>query len=614
MGKYCNRCGTKLDPGRSFCPGCGAQVSAQEVPQGGASAGVGAPVPPMPPTPGAAGIPAPAAPTSSMPPVPSAPVIIPAVAPGTPAMGGASPISPMPAPAAPMAGTPAFPGGAPVPPSPINPAQTTPNAKGKPGKGKRIAIIVIAVLAAIALILGILGIIGSRNAADGASKESGAQSQSQEPADTKNTDADGKSDAKKFSFDKTKLDAIANGAQPAAVALSTTDGGAEYASSSAGESKVASGLYLPVYLAATDNGKNPDETASTMLKSMDNDAANQLIDRIGGTGKVNDWLKQNGYGHTELQRKYGDTAASAAGKENMTTAQDAANMLAVMDRIDAAKLMAFDAKKAGVTVPESMTVYGHTGQGIKDARNFFLVIKDGDRTVTVVVMTDGQSQETVAATVTKLLAELHAEVNPDGKGTGNQNGGSGNGSGSGSGDKGGSDKGTVAPVQLTQSYTTQYGTVNAVTLPSLSFGYPAGWTITEDTVNQSMEHVTLTNTRGVEVTYFYSFDGNRGGCGRMPWSANITKVSDASFNAPAVQANAYNLGPFMVASFGDGMYALLPESMQGTHDYSGLPVCNLLFDWPSKYATSFLVTNSKEGLNEQEKREVIAILASLRGA
>ena len=516
----------------------------------------------------------------------------------------------MPAPAAPMAGTPAFPGGVPVPPSPINPAPAAPNAKGKLGKGKRIVVIIIAVLAAIALILGILGVIGSRNAADGASTESaGAQSQSQEPADTKNTDADGKSDAKKFSFDKTKLDAIANGAQPAAVALSTTDGGAEYVSSSAGESKIASGLYLPVYLAATDNGKNPDQTASTMLKSMDNDAANQLIDRIGGTGKVNDWLKQNGYGHTELQRKYGDTAASAAGKENMTTAQDAANMLAVMDRIDAAKLMAFDAKKAGVTVPESMTVYGHTGQGIKDARNFFLVIKDGDRTVTVVVMTDGQSQETVAATVTKLLAELHAEVNPDGKGTGNQNGGSGNGSGSG--DKGGSDKGTVAPVQLTQSYTTQFGVVNAITAPKLTFQYPSDWTLQQPEVSQIVESVTLTNARGATIEYFSSMQPQ----GKFMQTATVTKVAGAQFDAPCVQdCRAHqSLGPFMVAQVDDGsgpFLALLPESYQGSHDFPTYP--GALFQYYGYL--SFAVTDTKGGLNDQEVREATAILASLRGA
>lgn len=521
----------------------------------------------------------------------------------------------MPSPRAPMSGTTAFPGGAPVPPSPINPVPPAPNAKGKPGKGRRIAIIVIAVLAAIALILGILGIIGSRNAADGASTESeGAQSQSQEPTDAKNTGADDKkADAKKFSFDKTKLDAIANGAQPAAVALSTTDGEAEYASSSAGESKVASGLYLPVYLAATDNGKNPDETASTMLKSMDNDAANQLIDRIGGTGKVNDWLKQNGYGHTELQRKYGDTAASAAGKENMTTAQDAANMLAVMDRIDAAKLMTFDAKKAGVTVPESMTVYGHTGQGIKDARNFFLVIKDGDRTVTVVVMTDGQSQETVAATVTKLLAELHAEVNPDGKGTGNQNGGSGNGSGSGSGsgDKGGSDKGTVAPVQLTQTYTTQFDTVNAVTAPKLTFQYPSDWTLQQPEVTQIVEDVTLTNARGVTIEYFSSMQAQ----GKFMQTATVTKVADAQFDAPCVQdCRAHqSLGPFMVAQVDDGsgpFLALLPESYQGSHDFPTYP--GALFQYYGYL--SFAVTDTKGGLNDQEVREATAILASLRGA
>lgn len=509
-----------------------------------------------------------------------------------------------------------------------------PPQPGKPhkGKGGRIALIIIAIIAAIALVIAGIGILGQRSqqSSDADVAQSSQEAPASDAAASKDGEASDGAASKKFAFDKAKLDAIANGAQPAAVALTTADGDAEYASSSAGASKVASGLYLPVYLAATDNGKKPNATASTMLKTMDNDAANQLIDGMGGTGAVNDWLKKNGYEHTELQRHYGDTAASAAGQENMTTAQDAANMLAVMNRIDAAKLMTFDAAKQGIGVPGSMSVHGHSGQGIKDARNYFLVIKDGDRTICVAVLTDGQSKETVADTVTKLLSQIHAQANPENKGESNQNGsgsGSSNGGssdkgGSGSTDKGdsngsdGSDKDAAAPVKLTQSYTTQFGTTNAVTMPALTFGYPDGWTITDQSVTQTVEQVKIANGRDVELSYVYFLNGPSA-CGRMPWSADVTKVADASFDAPLVQATTFNLGPFMVSSFDDGagdMLALTPASMQGHHDFYGTPQCSLTFDWPGQSNTSFVVTNSQGGLTAQERREVIAILASLHSA
>lgn len=581
MKRFCDQCGARLDAGRPFCPGCGKPVGA--VPAGTGRA-------------------------STPPPAPDATTTM---------------LSPHPRPATP------------APPSPSASAATLPPQPGKPhkGKGGRIALVAIAIIAAIALVIAGIGILGSRQSSDAGAAQPSQEAPASDAAASKDGGSGKSSDdaaSKKFAFDKAKLDAIANGAQPAAVALTTADGDAEYASSSAGASKVASGLYLPVYLAATDNGKKPNATASAMLKTMDNDAANQLIDGMGGTGAVNDWLKRNGYEHTELQRHYGDTAASAAGQENTTTAQDAANMLAVMNRIDAAKLMTFDAAKQGIGVPGSMSVHGHSGQGIKDARNYFLVIKDGDRTICVAVLTDGQSKETVADTVTKLLAEIHTEANPENKGEGSQNG-SGSGSsdggssdkgGSGSTDKGGpngsgnSDKDAAVPVKLTQSYTTQFGTVNAVTMPALTFGYPDGWTITDQSVIQTVEQVKIANGRGVELSYVYFLNGPSA-CGSLSWSSDVTKVADASFDAPMVQATTFNLGPFMVASFDDGdgdMLALTPASMQGHHDFYGTPQCSLAFDWPGQRNTSFVVVNSQGGLTAQERREVVAILASLHSA
>ncbi|PLS29690.1 serine hydrolase [Bifidobacterium parmae] len=559
---FCNQCGAPLRQGAAFCDQCGAPVAlGSGMPQGAPSA---VPMPPMPGVPDGtiydAG-PNVARPTASMPSMPSVPSsAVPPVSPAAPASPTAIAVDP------------------------------------KAAKRKRIILIVVAALAAVALIVAGIGFLGSRSDDSTGKPAAAATKKSTKSKKAQKTE-------KKFAFDSKKIDSIVKDAQPAAVAMATSDGKAEYSSSGAGKSGVASGLYLPVYLAATDNGKNPNTTASTMLKTMDNNAANQLIDQVGGLDALNDWLKKNGYEHTQYQRKFGDTAASAAGKENTTTAEDATNMLIVVDRIDAGKLMELDTSKEGITVPSSMTIHGHRGQGIGGAYNYYLIVKDGDRTVVVTVMTE-QDKSGAAGLVNKLLEEIHQETNPEGEGEGNK---SGDGNTAQNGDEG---SGTATPVELTQSYTTQYGTVNAVTMPALTFQYPSDWTITDNTVNQYVEEVDLSNSRGVQLRYLYGMDGYSG-CGRYQWSSDIAKVADAQFNAPAVQATQYDLGPFMVASFNDDMYALTPESMQGHHDFVGEPQCVLAFDWAG--STSFVVANNQHGLTDQERREVIAILASLKG-
>nr|WP_240541172.1 serine hydrolase [Bifidobacterium colobi] len=483
-----------------------------------------------------------------------------------------------------------------VPPVPSIPDATTTEAApvdAKTKKRKKIIAAIIAAVVVVALVVaGVVYVKFRNNDAAEAPKATTAKT-------TKS-----KKTEKKFSFDSKTLDSIVDAAQPASVAAATTDGKAEYSSSKASQSGVATGLYLPVYLAVTNNGKTKNDQATDLLKNPSNDTANSLISQAGGLDAVNKWLKDNGYTHTELQRNYGDTAASQAGKENVTTAEDATNMLTVAERLGLSDLMNLDTQAEGITVPESMTVHGFYGKGIGGYYNYYFIIKDGDRTITLTVMTQ-QSKEAAAKLASDLLAEIHKQANPDNKGEGNKN--SNNGDTAQNGNDGSN---AVTPVQLTQSYTTQFDTVNMITVTKYSFQYPSDWTIGQPEITDQVEIVNLTNARGVTIQYYWGPIQ-----GKFMKHETVTKVADAQFDAPCAQdcRNYQNPGPFMVAQIdGDegSQLALVPDSYQGAHDFPAYT--GYLFE--SYGYSSFATIDTKGGLTAQEKAEVIAILASLHSA
>ncbi|WP_165781914.1 serine hydrolase [Bifidobacterium imperatoris] len=486
------------------------------------------------------------------------------------------------------AGTPAIPSAD----TPDVPALDTPvDAKTK--KCKKIIALVIAAIVVVALVVASVVYVKFRN-----------NTASEAPATTTAKTTKSKKTEKKFSFDSKTLDDIVDAAQPASVAAATADGKAEYSSSKASTSGVASGLYLPVYLAITDNGKKQNDQATELLKNQSNDTANALISQMGGLNAVNNWLKNNGYTHTELQRNYGDTAASQAGKENVTTAEDATNMLTVIERLGLSDLMNLDTQSEGITVPDTMTVHGFHGQGIGGYYNYYFIIKDGDRTITLTVMTQ-QSKEAAAKLASDLLAEIHKQANPDNKGEGNKN--SNNGDTAQNGNDGSN---AVTPVQLTQSYTTQFDTVNMITVTKYTFQYPSDWTIGQPEITDLVEIVNLTNARGVTIQYYWGPIQ-----GKFMKHETVTKIADAQFDAPCAQdcRNYQNPGPFMVAQVdGDegSHLALMPDSYQGAHDFPAYT--GYLFE--SFGYSSFATIDTKGGLTAQEKAEVIAILASLRSA
>ncbi len=69
------------------------------------------------------------------------------------------------------------------------------------------------------------------------------------------------------------------------------------------------------------------DLATLCITVSDNIAANQIIDLVGGTSKVNEFCKKIGLSNTRLQRKMLDIEAIKAGKDNYTTAGDMGSLL-----------------------------------------------------------------------------------------------------------------------------------------------------------------------------------------------------------------------------------------------------------------------------------------------
>lgn len=138
-------------------------------------------------------------------------------------------------------------------------------------------------------------------------------------------------------------------------------------------------------------------------------------------------------------------------------------------------------------------------------------------------------------------------------------------------------------------YTTRYAEVNGADFPAFCFICPEGWTVTEESVDQSSETVTLENGRGAKVTFSHSLDVAGGGNSIFTENVEVSKAAESSFgdkcNMPRVElfsgtysirSFGHGLGPLMVArisraegSAGDGAalaYAVLPETETGTHE------------------------------------------------
>lgn len=184
------------------------------------------------------------------------------------------------------------------------------------------------------------------------------------------------------------------------------DGLRSYSSRNASLSFVAAGLYLPAWLDYRDTyGDRPDAYADS-LTGMNNGSANGLIDAVGGESDFNEWLSDNKYYRTRFERDYGDVKASQNGYENYASPDDAARMLNEMAENGDDGLMNYDIASEGVVIPSGATVHAHRGQGIKDSYNYFMVISNGKKKVSVAVMTQNQGRAVADQLASRMLDKV----------------------------------------------------------------------------------------------------------------------------------------------------------------------------------------------------------------
>lgn len=189
---------------------------------------------------------------------------------------------------------------------------------------------------------------------------------------------------------------------------------------------------------------------------------------------------------------------------------------------------------------------------------------------------------------------------------------------------------------MNHSYRTKLAEVDMVTLPTFQFDYPDNWTVTTELLHQEpnlMEVITLTNSRGVEITYV-NLDAPATDYGRTMYTIDVTKETNSAFVPGYIQAEDLSyLGNFVVSKLkvtgelfmdtdsdytqidGAVSYAVLPESYLGVHTeirncgyYKGFSFN--YFEYPTGCA--FFAESPDGSFTKEEEKEVIAILASFR--
>ena len=179
------------------------------------------------------------------------------------------------------------------------------------------------------------------------------------------------------------------------------------------------------------------------------------------------------------------------------------------------------------------------------------------------------------------------------------------------------------------TYTTKYGIINAITCPTFKFDYPDNWMITEehfDPGNGIIEEVVLEDQRGAQIIYMHYTELGNGGNTMI--SGETRKVAESKFvpSYPAgTDTDMSYLGAFAVARVCYGNtdeetnyddYGVIPEKNLGSfEDVMGSDgIYELLsFEYPrAKYC--FVANPPLDGWTEQEREEMIGILASFRSA
>lgn len=183
---------------------------------------------------------------------------------------------------------------------------------------------------------------------------------------------------------------------------------------------------------------------------------------------------------------------------------------------------------------------------------------------------------------------------------------------------------------LTNTYTTKFGTKNGASYNAFSFDYPDNWYIEKEELTEHTEAVTLANDAGHIISFTFLDDENAGG--RIWSSIEVAEKQKSSFEPGLVGYKDYSsLGEFMVAEVtvtqtttfgfpaeaGDSAvssnvfrnYALMPKSMSGEQLMSDIPFLAYSF-WHGGNVAFF----SSVPDDEHTDTEVLAILGSFRRA
>ena len=203
-----------------------------------------------------------------------------------------------------------------------------------------------------------------------------------------------------------------------AVSVANLDSGEIYSTINSNVQFIASGMYLPVYIAA--GGANAASTysgyLSDMLKNKNNQSANVIIDSFGGLESINEILRINGFSNTTQGRLYGDVNASNKGYENFTTSANAVEMLMYIYDDGGYTNMYSDLAAEGISVPRVGGVYAHTGQGIGTSYNIFLILIDSDTSFAVSILTNGMgstwdsAKKSAIPMISTLLGNINTQM------------------------------------------------------------------------------------------------------------------------------------------------------------------------------------------------------------
>lgn len=197
-------------------------------------------------------------------------------------------------------------------------------------------------------------------------------------------------------------------------------------------------------------------------------------------------------------------------------------------------------------------------------------------------------------------------------------------------------------IELSNTYLTQYSSVNMVDYSSFTLDYPDNWSLVKIDVNSDGENFKLINDRGVEIEYlhrtdiakdFFLYGGRRYSVHRY----EVSKVSDASLDlgkyyVPDAEQPVYEseLGEFIVAQLeltgeldmdtdedytvrDDGItyYVLIEDYRIGTDEMITHDIQDAYTWWWGAHIS--IVASAPDGkFTQQEKKEIIEILGSFR--